>query len=482
MNRRSFLASAATLSALPAAMHAQAPAQPDLRGDIAILRDALALHPGLYRYGSPRDIDARIDRLGAEYVAAGTLDARYLALSRFLATIRCGHSYANFYNQKKKVAEALFDRPTRLPLHFVWVGDAMVVTADHSGTGKLLRGSRIDRINGMSARKMLAALMPYARADGHNDLKRVAQLEVQGVDRYETFDVFQGLMFPPMDGIHRIDAVSPDGRPLAVELPAVDLAARRATMPRPAARGNAPLWSWTTRPDGIVVLTMPDWGTYDSKWDWKTWLDARLDSLRGAKGLVVDIRDNEGGEDCGDRLLARLARSDLSETGAMQKLRFQRTAPALDPYLDTWDDSFRTLGVGGRPLPGGFFERPGAGDILTIAARGPRLTLPVAILTSATNSSATFQFAQRARRNGLARLYGSTTGGNRRGINGGCFFFVRLPASGLEFDLPLVGYFPPGNEPDAGLHPDVRVSRTIADIAEDRDPVIARAVTDLLRA
>lgn len=403
-------------------------------------------------------------------------------LSRFLATIRCGHSYANFYNQKSAVAADLFDRPTRVPFHFVWVSDAMVVTADHSGEGVLPRGTRIRKLNGATPGALRRALLPYVRADGHNDAKRISLLGVQGFDRIETFDVFQGLMFPPAGGVHHVEAIRPDGKSIRVDLPSLSPERRRATMPQPPAKADSPLWQWAMRPDGVAVLTMPDWGTYDSKWDWKTWLDDRLNSLSGAKGLIIDIRANEGGEDCGDPILARLANSDLRETGAQQKLRFQRTPPSIDRYLDTWDDSFRTLGVGGAPLPNGFFARPGASEILTIPAKGPRLTLPVAILTSAVNSSATFQFAQRAQRNGLAKLYGGKTGGNQRGINGGCFFFVRLPASGLEFDLPLIGYFPEGQRPDDGLAPNVGVMPTVEDIADGRDPIVDRTISDLLYA
>jgi hypothetical protein len=80
------------------------------------------------------------------------------------------------------------------------------------------------------------------------------------------------------------------------------------------------------------------------------------------------------------------------------------------------------------------------------------------------------------------RLFGNTTGGNRRGINGGAFFFVRLPASGLEFDLPLVGYFPPGHPPDAGLKPDVRIAPTVWDIAARADPVLDAAASWILAA
>ena len=58
---------------------------------------------------------------------------------------------------------------------------------------------------------------------------------------------------------------------------------------------------------------------------------------------------------------------------------------------------------------------------------------------------------------------------------------MRLPASGLEFDLPLVGYFPTTPQPDAGLLPDVTIAPTIADIAAGRDPVLERAAVDLAR-
>jgi hypothetical protein len=83
------------------------------------------------------------------------------------------------------------------------------------------------------------------------------------------------------------------------------------------------------------------------------------------------------------------------------------------------------------------------------------------------------------RRIGGGKLVGRETGGNRRGINGGCFFFVRLPHSKIEFDLPLVGYFPVDRQPDAGLAPDIPVSDTAASIARQRDVVLSTAMASL---
>lgn len=469
MDRRRFLTAAGSLAILAPSIARAAPGTPD---DLVILRRALALHPGLYRYATPAEVEARLDRLAIDWRATDTLEGRYLALSRFLATIRCGHSYANFFNQKRAVAEQLFDRPTRLPFHFRWIGGAMVVIADHSGQG-LAPGTQVLRIDGRTPAQMLAQLMPYARADGGNDAKRVSLLEVRGDDRIEYFDVFQGLLMPPPGGVHRVTVRDPGGRIRTVALPPHTLAQRRAAM----APAREVAWDWEMRADGVAVLTMPGWALYDSKWDWRGWLDERLASLKGAKGLVVDLRDNEGGIDAGDAILARLIDRPLASPGMEQRIRFRRTPTDLDRYLDTWDDSFRTLGVGADDLGGGWLQRPGPAGDDTIAPAGPRLTVPVAALVGPVNSSATHQFALRAKDSGLIRLFGRTTGGNRRGINGGCFFFLRLPDSGIECDVPLVGTFPVVPQPDAGVLPDVAVTDTAADIAAGRDPTLEAAAS-----
>lgn len=72
-------------------------------------------------------------------------------------------------------------------------------------------------------------------------------------------------------------------------------------------------------------------------------------------------------------------------------------------------------------------------------------------------------------RSGLATLVGQTTGGNQRGINGDAFFFLRLPHSGIELDLPIIGQFPQEPMPDAGITPDILVVPTLADVASGRD-------------
>jgi C-terminal processing protease CtpA/Prc len=111
-----------------------------------------------------------------------------------------------------------------------------------------------------------------------------------------------------------------------------------------------------------------------------------------------------------------------------------------------------------------------------IAAQAPHFAGRVFVLVGPSNSSATFQFADTIKRRGLGTLVGRTTGGNRRGINGGAFFFLKLPHSGIELDVPLIGTFPSDAQPDAGVEPDVRVTPTVDDIAHGRDAELDKAL------
>lgn len=452
--------------------------------DVTIVRQALDLHPGLYRYRSPREFAKKFDVFARDWQASPDRASRFLTLSRLTAQVRCGHTQCNPFNQTDAVVTELFDRPTRLPFTFRWIGTQMVVTGDSGAATGIVRGSVIERLNGIRPVQMLATLLPYARADGSNDAKRRVQMEMRGDEQFETFDIFQGLLFPPGPQGNAVSWRDPGGKRHEGLLPAITYAGRKALLP-PEPAGDQPLWNWQIDAADIATLTMPTWVTYDRAWDWRTWLNDRLASLSGAKGLVIDIRLNEGGTDCGTLILQHLIAKIAHPLRYLNRVRFREVPAQLNPYLQTWDRSFRTLGKDAIDVGGGFYQLPGDEDetlIVPYAPVAPQVRVPVAVLMGPSNSSATFSFVRRVREANAARLFGGPSGGNLRGINGGAMFFVRLPQSGLEFDLPLKGYFPEVPQPDAPVLPHVRVEQGVADIAVGRDPVMAAARGWIARA
>ncbi|HVO59144.1 MAG TPA: S41 family peptidase [Dongiaceae bacterium] len=466
----------------------------DLLADLAILRQAYEeMHPGLYRYNSRAEMDARFDRLRAEFSRDRTLADAYLALSVFAAQIRCGHTYPNFFNQKKAVAAALFKGQDRVPFYFRWLRDEIVVIQDFTPDHTLPRGTRILSINGIPARRILARLLTIARADGSNDAKRRSYLEVTGDSEFEAFDVYFPLFFPPANPNFQLRVRRPgSAKAASAVVQALTWEQRIAPIhARETGRreGDAVLFDWTYLSDGSAWLRMPTWALYDSKWDWKSWLNSRLDQLadRNAPALIVDLRGNEGGNDVGDELIKRLVRSDLKLASYRRLVRYRSAPAALIPYLDTWDPSFKDWGTYATDLPSPWptappvpyfgltrFDDDASGNEV-IPAAGKPFHGKLIVLIDASNSSATFQFARLVREQHLGTLIGQPTGGSLRGINGGAFFFLRLPHSQLEMDLPLIGTFPASPQPDSGLTPDLLVTPSVADIANDRDPVLEAA-------
>ncbi len=199
--------------------------------------------------------------------------------------------------------------------------------------------------------------MTIARADGSNDAKRKSYLEVTGDDSYEAFDVYFPLFFPSNNKTISLTVKRPSPSstetvnvtPLTYEQRIAPIEARQKNLNG----GNGVAFEWQYLENGPAYLRMPSWALYNSKWDWKAWLNARLDELadRNPSALIVDLRGNEGGNDVGNEILKRLTRENLRISSYRRLVRYRETPADLNPYLDTWDRSFMKWGDAAKELP-----------------------------------------------------------------------------------------------------------------------------------
>ena len=490
----------AILAVLLSALSAEGQSAPllrssDLQADAAILRKAYEeMHPGLYRYNSKAQMDAAFAELNQQLGHDETQQQAFLAFSEFAAKVRCGHTQANPFNQSQALRQSLFNSTARVPFYFEWLNRRMIVTQDFGGHHAFPAGTEIVSINGVSTQKILEKLLTIARADGSNNSKRVAQLAVTGDSEYETFDLYYPMYFPlhtsqfdfviRHPGSRRSEHVRAD--PLTFEERIAPIKQREEARKG----GSDALFESRNLAGGEVYIKMPTWAVYDSKWDWKTWLKQQVDDAAREKSpaLILDLRGNEGGEDVGNEILAHLIDAPITLSPMRRLVRYRKVPDDLVPYLDTWDKSFRDWGKDAVDLPEPWPTAPGevrylkltrfdddaTGDV--IKPSGERYRGKVFVLIDATNSSATFQFAQNLQSHHLGLLVGQPTGGSQRGINGGAFFFLHLPHSDIELDLPLIGTFPPQPEPDAGVSPDILVTESALDVSERKDPVLDAAL------
>lgn len=487
LHRRRLLQMSGAMAATAASpVFARQIGEPDWSGDVEILRQAWeTLHPGLYRYATPAQITERLNTLSRAWARPATFRERFLALTRVTASVRCGHTYPSPYNGGEPVRSRLYPDRALVPFRFVWIDGAMVVTHDDSAEQAFPRGTVVTAINEVPSADLLATLVTLARADGASDAKRVSLMEVRGDDRYETFDIHLPLILPLRD---RARFTLADGR--TVEAGLLTLADRQANAPTAVQpSGDANPWTLDKGEYGIHRLTMPGWALYNSTFDWGRWLGGIMDDLteEGARGLIVDLRGNEGGNDCGDVILTRLTDRDIPRSRNQRYVRYRRVSDDLRPYLNTWDRSFYDWGMVAQrdPEREGYYRLNRLGGVdggAPIRPAGRRFSGKVVVLCDASNSSATFGFAETVKDRGLATLIGTPTGGNRRGINGGAFFFLKLPASEIVVDLPLIASFPATPQPDAAIEPDVPVTTTAEDIRTGRDPQMETATRFILGA
>lgn len=388
---------------------------------------------------------------------------------------------AIFFNQSKAIRNRLFAPANKLPFHFFWLGSRLFVTDNPLAIEGLNRGTEILAIDTVPSARIQKTLLPYVRADGGNDAKRKALMDVDGLDQIASFDVYHPLLFPSDRTDFTLDIKDVSGKARRLSVAKIDLEQRQSMRPKGMDTNTPDYWTLTWPKAKTALITMPGWGLYNvTAWDWRARLDAMFEEIASisAEGLIIDIRANEGGLDCGHEIIARLIDTHLSLTQDYERrVRFRTTPSDLNRYLDTWDRSFERLGEGAEDIGGGFYRLGDSEDeVRRISPKGPRFRGKVIVLSGPQNSSATLQFISLMQRHRLGRVYGQPTGGNQRGINGGSFFFVRLPNSGLEADLPLVGFYPKTPKPDAGLLPDVRVDPTFQDLVDGRDRILETAL------
>lgn len=457
-------------------LSASAPAAPELSAeqaqrDLRVLRRAFTdLHPGLLRYASPADIDASFTAAQAEVADGASRAQMYLLATRLAALVRCGHTWTNPSNQAPAVRQML-DAAT-LPFAFRFVEGRLLVVA--SAVAAVPAGSEVLTLESRTPAELTDLLMPYLRADGSSDGKRRAQLD-DNANGGALQRLLPLLMPAPADG-WRLQLA--DGRAVRVQ-PMTASTRERALR---AAGWQPASTAWRLAYEGdVAVLTLPTFAFWGGGFDGVAFLARSFEELqaRGIRRLVVDLRDNEGGDDgLGRALLSHLLSQPYTQPVSQRVSAYERVPYILARYLDTWDfDFFDRTGQVQREEGRGWRLPDSPARVITPVARPFRGQ--VVALVGPQNSSAGYLLARDLKATGAALLMGEATGGNLRGLNGGQIAWLTLPASGVAVDIPLVANFAPGEPPDTGVQPDVVVAPRWADVAAGRDTALQAALRRL---
>lgn len=165
--------------------------------DAEILGESIwQIHPGIFKYNDSASFYNNLDMLRGSFQTDRTYREASKEISRFVGTLKCSHTYANFFNQIGLIKEIILEQPDKLPFGLTWIDRRMIITKNGSQNQDLITGTEILSVNGFTSSQIADSLLILTKGDGNRNEKRFNSLEESGYDYYEPFDVYFPLFFP----------------------------------------------------------------------------------------------------------------------------------------------------------------------------------------------------------------------------------------------------------------------------------------------
>jgi hypothetical protein len=263
----------------------------ELRNDLLQIRHALEeTHPAVHAF-IPEEAFKRLYEERLRLIDRPmTLGEFYRIAAPVVVAVGCGHTALSTPSGYWATAPKRF-----FPLGLRFIGGRAFVIRSDDPAGPLPAGSEILSIQGLGISDIQKELKAIISSDGTNDGWKTAQINA-------AFALLYALRFGfPEEFV--VEALPPGGgnavevRLRAVErlkVPDTTLGERRATS------SGDPSLDFEILPGGrgTAVLTIGDFGYYQAHEKFKGFIDEAFDQIRraGVRHLILDLRDNSGGD------------------------------------------------------------------------------------------------------------------------------------------------------------------------------------------
>ncbi|MEO9871606.1 S41 family peptidase [Ekhidna sp.] len=459
-----------------------------IKEDVAVLKKIIQyVHPAIYKYRDSVSLQIDFQLLEDEMIAQPDLRNAYKAVSKFAATIKCSHTFTNPWNQGATIEKAMFYQPDKLPFTFKRIGKRLFIDKNASENKKLTQGLEILSINDNSTEIILTSLAQYVTSDGNNYEKKLERLSLAGTEKFSLFDIFFPLEFGSKETFELELRDNQSGKILHETVKATSKTNRTKTLKERYQNLEISLrdgWNFKLINDEVGILTIKSFAVQRNEFDWKKIIDEAFEELNTNQtpNLIIDIRENEGGQgEVGEYIIERVIQKPFTAPAMQSSVRYLSIPEEFKKHMNTWAKfPYDFNGKVGKKKDGKYMLKPKytvAGKTYKPKKNGYKGK--VFLLTGASNSSATHLMAAYAKQVEGVTLVGQETGGNQLGTNGSFMFFLRLPNTRVEIDIPVINMFVPpvsGEAKDGGIVPDVYVEKSWKDLVSGNDPELTKTL------
>lgn len=449
----------------------------DLNKDFDLLKQVfLSVHPGLYRYNSKQAMDQHFKVLESQWKVGSTEKVALKQLAQFLEKVKCGHTCINPYNLQDSLRDTIYPVNEFLPLFFTVIQGKLFITGNATNNKNISIGDQIISINGINYSTILDSLSTAVKSDGQSNLEtKYKLLEISNVEQFSNFDMLFPLFFKSGREFSLVLSNLYGDKKAPIRVNGMSVTDRQRFIEEKSNyKKDNKQWSLRDLGPSTKLLVMPNWFTYTFKEDWEKTLNTYFESINasGAKNLVIDLRNNVGGDgNVTNELLSYISNQDILPNVFYKQIQSNNYIDKkFWPFFLPWGEAYKDVLAPNR------YKRLLDGrcqlidlKVDTTFMKKNRFLGKVYILVNAANSSATFNFIDYVKEHRLGIIIGQKTGGNMQGINSNSFVFLRLPSTKLRIDIPLVFNDPGYKRPEGGISPDYVVYPTQADIAHQKD-------------
>ncbi|MFI5150642.1 MAG: S41 family peptidase [Bacteroidia bacterium] len=441
----------------------------DLQSDFSLLKNALLeAHPGLSTFHDSVFFRKNYDSLRLAFKDGESETGFYKAVTALVAGIGCGHSScfpSRTYIQTFESSDALF-----FPFPITILKERIYIIGPRAKGQGIEPGSELLEINNISAQEVLQKMLCHIPGDGYSAALKYHIMETDFATHYAEL-------------IGRPDSFHLKWRAPGGEKETINTFSA-SPKKRPPSRHNKshadmyllpPPLNFELTKDKIGILTIHSFDKKDIHkrgQRYKSFLRHSFNALneQGANDLVIDLRNNEGGDDDFGWYLY----SYLCDTTFQY---YQRIEVASDkrftflPYCSNRMVCRMLRHLIKKDNTGKNLFRYG-GDTKRLYPQYHPFRGQVFVLINGGSFSTTAEFSAIAQYNKKALFIGEESGGDYSGDNSGLITMLTLPHTGIRVKIPLFRYVlavDPNHPKGRGVIPDQIIPRNINDVIKGVD-------------